>query len=50
MLRTFMLIKLCIRAFDLNYCFKEVYLLFGMICCDGEGRLNEKVHHAEKQV
>ncbi|KAL9364122.1 hypothetical protein Peur_041995 [Populus x canadensis] len=49
-LRTFMLIKLCIRAFDLNYCFKEVYLLFGMICCDGEGRLNEKVHHAEKQV
>jgi hypothetical protein len=21
-----------------------------MICCDGEGRLNEKVHHAAKQV
>lgn len=22
----------------------------GMICCDGEGRLNEKVHHAAKQL
>ena len=49
MLRTSMLIKLCIHASDLNYCFRDIFAV-GMICCDGEGRLNEKVHHAAMQV
>ncbi|KAJ6689149.1 hypothetical protein OIU85_005545 [Salix viminalis] len=38
-------------ALDEEEILKEIYFaVAGMICCDGEGRQNEKVHHAAKQV
>ncbi|KAJ6321484.1 hypothetical protein OIU77_011538 [Salix suchowensis] len=43
------ILKKCKPHFALSF-LGNIFAVAGMICCDGEGRQNEKVHHAAKQL